>query len=97
MPVAASGVDGRRCSFGITTNSTAVAYRLFIIGLPEIRPTQAAVFVLLEQLVATGLARLLLGERLTLLGWAGAGLPMVAVLSVTAPGSDGAQASAAQP
>jgi drug/metabolite transporter, DME family len=62
---------------------TAVAYRLFFTGLPAIRATQAAVLVLLEPLVATGLALLLLGERLTLLGWSGAALLVAAVVLVT--------------
>lgn len=61
---------------------TAVAYRLFFTGLPGIRATQAAVLVLLEPLVATGLALVLLGERLTLIAWAGAGLLVAAVVAV---------------
>jgi drug/metabolite transporter, DME family len=61
---------------------TAVAYWLYFTGLPAVRATQAAVLVLLEPLVAAGLAVLLLGERLTLLGWAGAGLLVVAVTLV---------------
>lgn len=62
---------------------TAVAYRLFFTGLPAIRATHAAVLVLLEPLVATGLAWLLLGERLGLLGVAGALLMVAAVVLVT--------------
>lgn len=62
---------------------TAVAYRLFFTGLPAIRATHAAVLVLLEPLVATGLAWLLLGERLGLSGWAGATLMVIAVVLVT--------------
>jgi drug/metabolite transporter, DME family len=62
---------------------TAVAYRMFFTGLPAIRAAQAAVLVLLEPMVATELALLLLGERLTLLGWSGATLLVAAVVLVT--------------
>ena len=80
------GIGGDLVVFGalvyLGVIPTAVAYRLFFTGLPAIRATQAAMLVLLEPLVATGLALVLLGERLTLLGWSGAGLLVVAVLLV---------------
>ncbi len=65
---------------------TAVAYRLYFAGLPSIPSSAAGILVLLEPLTATALAVPLLGERLTPLGWAGAGALVVAVALVTTAG-----------
>ena len=65
---------------------TALAYRLFFRGLQGVSASAAAVLVLLEPLVATGLAVPLLGERLTLLGWVGAAALIVAVVIISGTG-----------
>jgi drug/metabolite transporter, DME family len=71
---------------------TAVAYRLFFAGLPRASPSAAAVLVLLEPLVATGLAVAFLGERLAPIGWVGAVTLVAAVMLVSRSGArpDGA-------
>jgi drug/metabolite transporter, DME family len=66
---------------------TALAYRWFFAGLQRVPASVAAVLVLLEPLVATALAVPLLGERLTVLGWTGAGSMIVAVVLVSTPGA----------
>lgn len=52
---------------------TAVAYLFYMHGLRRSTATRASVVALLEPLTAALLALLLLGERLTLAGWVGAG------------------------
>ncbi|PTX60816.1 DME family drug/metabolite transporter [Melghirimyces profundicolus] len=53
---------------------TALAYLCYIYGLKRTTATRASIGALTEPLTAALLAVLLLGERLTALGWAGAGL-----------------------
>ena len=74
-------VDGRSATallyLGIVP--TVLAYALFFGGLRTTSAEVAAVLTLLEPLVATLLAVVLLGETLTALGWLGAVLLLAAV------------------
>lgn len=54
-----------------------VAYILFGIGLRSVRSSTATTITLLEPVVATVLAVLLVGERLTVVGWVGFALVLV--------------------
>ena len=54
--------------------TTTVAYLLFGVGLRVLQPGHIATLTLAEPAVATGLAVLVLGERLTLGGWLGCAL-----------------------
>jgi DME family drug/metabolite transporter len=54
-----------------------LAYLLFGIGLRSVRSSAATTITLLEPVVATALAVLVVGERLTPLGWVGFGLVLV--------------------
>jgi drug/metabolite transporter, DME family len=62
------------------TGPTAVAYTLYFRGLREAAPGTAALLALLEPLTAAVLAALILGDRLTVTGGAGAALLAAAVL-----------------
>ncbi|GGL12820.1 DME family drug/metabolite transporter [Curtobacterium luteum] len=63
-----------------------LGYLLFGIGLATIRPSTATTVTLLEPAVATVLAVLVVGERLTAPGWAGlACIGVALVLLVVAP------------
>ena len=73
------------------TGPTAMAYTLYFRGLRGAPPRTAALLALLEPLTGTGLAALILGERLTAAGIAGAALLAVAVLR-TVRESGGAEA-----
>jgi DME family drug/metabolite transporter len=74
-------VDGRSATallyLGVVP--TVLAYALFFGGLRTTSAEVAAVLTLLEPLVATLLAVVLLGETLTALGWLGAVLLLAAV------------------
>ncbi|MFG3615357.1 DMT family transporter [Nocardia sp. NPDC047654] len=59
---------------------TAVAYTLYFRGLSATGPGIAAVLALLEPLTGAALAAVILGERLTAAGLAGAALLIVALL-----------------
>lgn len=68
----------------------ALAYVLFGIGLRSVRSSTATTITLLEPVVATVLAVLVVGERLTGLGWAGLVLVLVGLaVLVTARRSPG--------
>lgn len=56
-----------------------LAYVLFGIGLRSVRSSTATTVTLLEPVVATLLAVLVVGERLTALGWVGLGLVLVGI------------------
>ncbi|NES30801.1 EamA family transporter [Micromonospora terminaliae] len=62
------------------TAPTAVAYALYFRGLRTTAAGTAALIALLEPLVATLLAALLLGDRLSLTGLVGAGLITAAIV-----------------
>ena len=54
-----------------------VAYVLFGVGLRSVRSSAATTITLLEPVVATVLAVLVVGERLSALGWAGFALVLI--------------------
>jgi drug/metabolite transporter (DMT)-like permease len=64
---------------GITVLSTVVALRAFLAGLARVGPARAAVLSSFEVVVTMALAVTVLGERLGLRQWAGAGLILSAV------------------
>nr|NLI49773.1 DMT family transporter [Propionibacterium sp.] len=66
---------------------TAAPYGLYFTGLPSASAALGALFSMLEPLFATLIAVVAFGERLTPLGWAGAGLLLgaVAVAAVRGP------------
>lgn len=71
-----------------------VAYLLFGIGMRTLRSSTATTITLLEPLVATILAVVVVGERLGIVGWAGLALILVAVtvLATARPPGSGAAA-----
>ena len=62
---------------------TAAAYIIYMIGLRTTRVTVSGVLTLVEPLTATSLGVLFFGDRLGLIGAAGAALLISAVLSLT--------------
>ena len=62
--------------------SSALTFTLLAIAMKYTPPTEAAIIVSSETLFAALAAYLLLGERLSLFGWCGAGLILAAVLLV---------------
>jgi len=59
---------------------TAIAYAAYFRGLRSAQPATAALMALLEPLVGTALSVVVLGDRLSLAGWAGAALLIVALV-----------------
>jgi len=64
--------------------SSALTFTLLAIALKHTPPTEAAIIVSSETLFAALAAYMVLGERLSLVGWCGAGLILGAVLLVQA-------------
>lgn len=64
----------------LATGPTAVAYTLYFRGLRTAAASTAALLTLLEPLTAAILAALILGDRLSMTGIAGAGVLAVAVI-----------------
>ena len=64
--------------------SSALTFTLLAIAMRHTPPTEAAIIVSSETLFAALAAYLVLGERLSLVGWCGAGLILAAVLLVQA-------------
>ncbi|MBN9265519.1 MAG: DMT family transporter, partial [Hyphomicrobium sp.] len=62
--------------------SSALTFTLLAIAMKYTPPTEAAIIVSSETLFAALAAYVLLGERLSLAGWCGAGLILMAVLLV---------------
>lgn len=62
--------------------STALTYTIFSIAIRHTTPPEAAVLLSAESLFAAGAGAAFLGERLSGLSWAGAGLMIAAVLLV---------------
>lgn len=58
---------------------TALAYRLFASGLRQVAASTASTLALAEPVVAALLGVVVLGERLTVTGWVGAALVVVAL------------------
>jgi DME family drug/metabolite transporter len=61
---------------------TAVAYGLFYLGLRSTPPEVAGVLTLLEPLTATVLAAVVLGETLSVAGWCGAAMLLIAIAAL---------------
>jgi drug/metabolite transporter, DME family len=89
LPLAAAAGDGigfrpSLAAFGLlialATGPTAVAYTLYFRGLRVAAASTAALLTLLEPLTAAVLAALILGERLSVTGIAGAAMLAVAVI-----------------
>ena len=66
--------------------ATAVAYLLFATGLKSTRSTTATTLSLGEPLTAALLGVIAVGERPPLLGWAGFGLVLIALIAVATEG-----------
>ena len=64
--------------------SSALTFTLLAIAMKYTPPTEAAIIVSSETLFAALAAYLVLGERLSLIGWGGAGLILGAVLLIQA-------------
>ncbi len=62
--------------------STALTYTLFTIAIRHTTPPEAAVILSAESLFAAAAGAMMLGERLSPVSWAGAGLMIAAVLLV---------------
>ncbi len=73
---------------------TAAPYGLYFTGLPSASASLGALFSMLEPLIATVIAVVAFGERLTPLGWAGAGLLLGAVAVAAVRGPEDAPAAA---
>ena len=66
--------------------SSAVAFLLLILAMQHLPPAEAAIIASTETVFSASAAYLFLGERLPALGWAGAGLILLAsVLVQVAP------------
>ena len=95
MPLAAAlgglsfrpGIEAAGLLIALGTGPTAVAYTLFFRGLRQAAASTAALLALLEPLTGAILAALILGQRLTATGIAGAVTLMAAVV-VTVRGSE---------
>ena len=79
-----ASASGRRAAIGLLvalgTGPTAVAYTLYFRGLRSAAASTAALMTLLEPLTGTILAAVLLGERLSATGIAGAVIIAAAVI-----------------
>ncbi len=62
--------------------SSAFTFTILIIAMRHAPPAEAAIIVSMENLFAALFSALVLGERLSLLNWAGAALIVVATLSI---------------
>ncbi len=62
--------------------SSALTFTLLAIALKNTPPTEAAILVSMETLFAAAAGAILLGERLTPMGWFGAGLMFTATILV---------------
>ena len=62
-----------------------LGYICFGYGLARVRASTATTITLLEPVVAAGLAALIVGERLPVLGWIGVALIFACLLCITLP------------
>lgn len=62
--------------------SSALTFTMLAIALKDTPPTEAAILVSMETLFAAAAGAILLGERLTVEGWLGAGLMFTATILV---------------
>ena len=90
------GIEAAGLLIALGTGPTAVAYTLFFRGLRQAAASTAALLALLEPLTGAILAALILGQRLTATGIAGAVTLMAAVV-LTVRGSEPARPEPARP
>jgi DME family drug/metabolite transporter len=102
MPLAAAlgglsfrpGPEALGLLIALGVGPTAVAYTLYFRGLRRAAASTAALLALLEPLTGTVLAALVLGQRLSAAGIAGAAILVAAILvTVRGAGSDGPSAT----
>ncbi len=62
--------------------SSALTFTILAIALKDTPPTEAAILVSMEVLFAAAAGAILLGERLSLIGWIGAGLMFTATILI---------------
>ena len=87
MSVPRDGIaDGWLVYIGVAC--TVVAYGLFYLGLRSTAPEVAGVLTLLEPLTATVLAAVVLGETLSVAGWCGAAMLLVAIAALYVRGPE---------
>ena len=90
------GIEAAGLLIALGTGPTAVAYTLFFRGLRQAAASTAALLALLEPLTGAILAALILGQRLTATGIAGAVTLMAAVV-LTVRGSEPDQPAPERP
>src|SRR5579859_531054 len=90
------GLEAAGLLLALGTGPTAVAYTLYFRGLRRVAASTAALLALLEPLTGAILAALILGQRLTATGIAGAATLLAAVV-VTVRGSEPDQPEPDQP
>jgi DME family drug/metabolite transporter len=90
------GIEAAGLLIALGTGPTAVAYTLFFRGLRQAAASTAALLALLEPLTGAILAALILGQRLTVTGIAGAVILMAAVV-LTVRGSEPERSEPDQP
>ncbi len=62
--------------------ATALAYTLYVLGLKQVTATVSVFLALAEPVTAAVLAAVIFGERLSLAGWAGVGLLVIAIIGL---------------
>ncbi len=68
----------------LTIGATALGYLLFARGLAALDAPTVTTLTLAEPLAATVLAVVLVGERLSITGWSGAGLLILGLVAIAA-------------
>lgn len=82
-PITFEGLQGALPSIAfVGVLSSALTFTLLAIALKDTPPTEAAILVSMETLFAAAAGAILLGERLTPIGWVGAGLMFTATILV---------------
>lgn len=82
-PITFEGLKGALPSIAfVGVLSSALTFTLLAIALKDTPPTEAAILVSMETLFAAAAGAILLGERLTSIGWVGAGLMFAATILV---------------
>jgi drug/metabolite transporter (DMT)-like permease len=82
-PITFEGLKGALPSIAfVGVLSSALTFTLLAIALKDTPPTEAAILVSMETLFAAAAGAILLGERLTPMGWVGAGLMFAATILV---------------
>ena len=95
-PWSGPGPEAAGLLVALGVGPTALAYTLYFRGLRTAAPSTAALLALLEPLTGAVLAALILGQRLSPTGLAGAAVLMISVI-VTVCGAGRQPATGAQP